>query len=206
MNTRALICSVLFIMSITGWTQEAASSPQPEEKTLLSLPVKQGVYAAPVFKFSSFGAENNGSLIVGAQGGWILDHQYVLGLGVYGLSTRVKAADLQETSGLVTIFNYGGLFLSYIHNSYNLLHVEATVLIGVGEVNYRDEAYGAKYSKGDNFLVLEPGINAVINITPGFRAGVGVSYRYVDKISIIGLDKGDVGGINFNLLFQVGYF
>jgi hypothetical protein len=206
MNIRTLVCSALFIMPIGGWTQESASSPQPEEKTLLSMPVKQGVYAAPVAKLSSFGPENNSSLIVGAQGGWILNHKYVLGLGVYGLSTRVKAADLQEISGLVTIFNYGGLFLSYIHNSYNLMHVEVTTLIGIGEVNYRDEEYWAKYPNSDTFFVLEPGVNAVINLTPGFRAGAGLSYRYVDKIGIIGLDKGDVSGINFNLLFQVGYF
>lgn len=206
MNIRAIICSVLFIMSISGWTQESASSPQQEEKTLLSTPVKHGIYAAPVLKFSSFGPEGNGSLIVGAQGGWILNHKYVVGLGVYGLSTRVKAADLQEIAGLVTIFNYGGLFLCYIHNSYNLVHVEVTTLIGVGEVNYRDEEYWAKYPNGDNFVVFEPGINAIINITPGFRAGAGLSYRYVDRLGIIGMETGDVSGINFNLMFQVGHF
>jgi hypothetical protein len=227
MTIRTLICSAMFAISINGWaletasfalSQQSANHPdanyqlnsalqQEEEKTLLSTPVKQGVYATPVLKFGSFGSENKGSLIVGAQGGWILDRKFVLGLGVYGLSSRVKADDtLWQIAGMVDIFNYGGVFFSYIHNSYNLIHAEVTTLIGVGEANYHDEEYWAKYPKGDNFFVLEPGVNAIVNITPGFRVGAGLSYRYVDRLNLIGLEKSDVSGLNFNLLFQVGYF
>lgn len=179
---------------------------QPQHKTLLGDPVRHGVYATPVLKFGAFGPRSEGSLIVGAQGGWILDHKYVLGLGVYGLSTSIKAEERWEIAGLITIFNYGGLMLSYIHHSYRLVHAETTMLIGVGEVNYRDEDYWAKYPKGDNFIVIEPGINLILNVTRNLRAGMGLGYRHVERVNIIGMDRSDVSGVNFNLLLQVGYF
>lgn len=207
-----IVCAALLPAMLLEAATSLSAAPsvgavgQPEQKTLLGDPVKQGVYATPVLKFGAFGPRSEGSLIVGAQGGWILDHRYVLGLGVYGLSTPIKAAERWEIEGLVTIFNYGGLMLSYIHHSNRLVHAEATMLIGVGEVNYRDEAYWAKYPKGDNYIVIEPGINLILNLTRTLRAGMGLGYRHVGRMNIIGMNRSDVSGVNFNLLLQVGYF
>ena len=169
-------------------------------------PVQQGVYAAPVMKFSRVGPNGSNALVVGAQGGWILDHKYVLGLGVYGLSNVVKAPKVPAIDGLVLIFNYGGLLLSYIHNSHKLVHFEASNLFGIGEANYRDQEYNAKYNKGDTFVVAEPSVQAILNVTRGFRLGVGLSYRYVTRLSLLGMSAADLSGVTFNIMFRVGNF
>ncbi|RPH98046.1 MAG: hypothetical protein EHM72_13125, partial [Calditrichaeota bacterium] len=162
------LASTRVMPQTSGETSDETVSTPPE-KTLLSTPIVHGAYAAPVLKFSQVGAPKEGSLIVGAQGGWVINHQWVVGLGIYGLSTAIKAPEIREIAGLIMTFNYGGLFLSYIHHSHKMIHWEITAVGGVGELNYRDEEYWAKYENGDNFAVVEVGVNGVLNLTPGFR-------------------------------------
>ncbi len=189
-----------------GWMLTASVVAQEQETTLLTPPVHQGLYGGSVLKFGTFGPENESSLIAGAQGGWIIDRRFVLGAAVYGLSTQVKAPELREIAGLVTVFNYGGLFLSYIHRSYSLVHGEATLILGGGQAFYRNPEYRLDRTKSDAFIVIEPGINAVLNILTGVRAGIGLSYRMVQRFNLQGMTAGDVAGANLNVVLQLGYF
>ncbi len=207
--------SFIFMLIAFGHSQEDplfqpaeldSTSESLQTQTLLGDTVKHGFYGAPVFKYSMLGPKNQNALLVGAQGGWILDHKYVLGLGFYSLSNVVKAPKISEIEDMVLIFNYGGFLMSYIHRQHKLLHFEASSVFGLGEANYRDQEYRAEYNKGDTFVVIEPGAQAILNVTPGFRLGVGASYRIVSRLSLLGMSNSDVSGLNVNVMFRVGYF
>lgn len=183
-----------------------AIGAQESERTLLTPPVHQGVYAAPTFKFGPFGPRSESSLIAGVQGGWIIDRKYVLGLGVFGLSSRVKAPDDPLVEGLLAQFNYAGLFCSYIWQSYKLLHAEVTFLGGAGEMFYRNSEYQRDRTKGDAFGIFEIGVNGILNLTPGVRLGAGIAHRQVQRINSIGMTNRSAGGTAFTLLLQIGRF
>ena len=179
---------------------------QDSEKNLLETPVHHGFYGAPVLKSASLGPSGTNSTLAAAQVGWILNKKYVIGLNVTGLASRVKAPKLPEIDGLVLIVNYGGLYLSYIHNSNRMLHFEAGGLLGIGQAFYRDSEYRARYNQIDPYLIIEPEVRVMLNMVPGFRIGAGLSYRYANRVDLLGLSNSDLSGVSANLIFKIGKF
>ncbi len=176
------------------------------EKNLLHTPVHHGFYGALETKSASIGPSATNSLLTSAQAGWILNRKYVIGLKIGGLASRVKAPPLPQINGLILIQNYGGLYLSYVHNSPKLVHLEIGSLFGLGQVFYRDAEYRARYKQIDAYLIIEPGVAVILNIVPGFRLGGGLSYRYTDRVNLIGLTDADLSGISVNLIAKIGKF
>ncbi len=55
-------------------------------------------------------------------------------------------------------------------------------------------------------FVLEPAVNAELNVTTWFRLNAGVSYRFVTGVTQVGLDNGDFSGPTATLTFKFGTF
>jgi hypothetical protein len=95
---------------------EAATSLDYEEPDRLLLPgkVKHGGYGAPEVKFTTMTGDP--AVLVGFQGGWIINHGFVIGAAGYGLSTTHDApAALSLPSTRSTLqFGYGGPRLGYV--------------------------------------------------------------------------------------------
>ncbi len=47
----------------------------------------------------------------------------------------------------------------------------------------------------DTALLLQPGIDAAINLWPGAELGATLGFRWLDKIAVGGLDEGDCDGV-----------
>jgi len=52
-----------------------------QEETLISGKIENGGYGAPVVKFST--VKNNFAVFVGGYGGWLINHSFMIGGGVY---------------------------------------------------------------------------------------------------------------------------
>lgn len=176
------------------------------EKTLIATPVQHGIYGAPILKSASIGPGGTASMIAEAEVGWILNKKYVIALNVNGLATRVKAPPLPEVDGLILIVNYGGLYLSYIHNSNRLIHYEAGALVGLGQAFYRDNEYRARYNQIDAFVIFEPEVRMMLNVVPGFRLGAALSYRAAQRVDLLGLANKNLSGLSANLIVKLGRF
>lgn len=186
-----------------------------QEQTLLSGKVENGGFGAPVVKFST--VKNNFAVFVGAYGGWLINHTFLIGAGGYGLANKIKG---EQSAGFIynlidpikIDFGYGGLILEYINQSDNLIHYSISALVGAGAVSYSlyylelftSQDYTDRYSS--TVFVFEPGVNAELNITSFFRLSTGVSYRLVTGADIAGLKNGDLGGPAVNLAFKFGSF
>src|SRR4051794_928589 len=55
-----------------------------QPRTLLSRPFQSGGYGAPVVSYTRFAGTD--SVLIGARGGWVLNHQLVIGGGGFGLA------------------------------------------------------------------------------------------------------------------------
>lgn len=181
-----------------------------EHETLIGGKIESGGYGGPMLSFTSINGE--AAVLVGGRGGWIINHRFVLGGGGYGLSTNLRA-DVQGPQGeeLFLEAGFGGVLLEYYFHPQRLLHFSLQTFIGGGSVTYSDrnqntdddtdEPYGM-----DNFFYCEPGVTLTLNVTSFMRLGGGVSYRYVNGVSLAPLKNSDLAGPAVNVFLNFGSF
>ncbi len=128
----------------------------------------------------------------------IIDDSFVLGAGLYGLENRQHFRDL-SLSGEELVMRYGGIEFEYVHRAHRLTHFSFSVLMGGGAV--WDDS-----SEKDPFLLLEPGINALLNLTQRLRVGVGASYRLAGPVQLRGPGNPGISGPSGGITFKFGRF
>ncbi len=166
-----------------------------EAETLLDAGIKTGGFGGPLVKFTEMNDEL--SVIVGGRGGAIYNESFVVGGGLYFLANTSHVRD--PSLGRENLWMwYGGIEFEYITRPRSLTHLSFSVLMGPGFAAW------SNFDKKDVFFVLEPGLNAILNITPSLRVGVGASYRLVGSVELEGLSNGGVGGPAGGITFQFG--
>lgn len=188
-----------------------AAEATAQEQTLFNTDGEKGSFGGPVVKFTSI--RNQGAMMIGGRGGWIFGNSLAIGGGGYGLVTEVDApAGVLPVEGPLDIeFGYLGLELEYIADPNSLGHLGFYTLIGAGATNYVKDVgpvYRSNQQAGEtNFMfVLEPAMNAEINVTTWCRLNAGVSYRLVTGISQPGLKNSDFTGMTATLTLKFGSF
>jgi hypothetical protein len=185
-----------------------------QEETLLGTgSVEHGGYGALVVKFTSINKEFG--VLVGARGGWIINHTFAIGIGGYGLANEVPARSISWIGSRYMDFGYGGLDLEYIANSNAVVHYSVHTLIGAGALGHRSFYYsdfGTGLGLDDvgeehrPFFVLEPGVNVDLNVTTWFRFSVGASYRFIGPVRSDIATADDLKGPSGMLTFRFGSF
>ncbi|MFO7888781.1 MAG: hypothetical protein R6V04_00420 [bacterium] len=178
-----------------------------DEETLFSGDVSHGGFGGPVVTFSSI--NNNTGVMVGGRGGWIINHMITIGGAGYGLVTRIPT--LQSTAGNDSLslgLGYGGFEIGFIMNSWKLTHLSFFFLIGGGGASHIlwDEEDFDMDNDGDAFFVLEPGIEAVLNVTKFFRISAGASYRYTSGLELEQITDSDISGLAAKISLKFGSF
>ncbi|HEX7652281.1 MAG TPA: hypothetical protein VF531_14345 [Bacillota bacterium] len=194
-----LVVAVLLLM-LAAW-------PAYADETLLSGDVDNGGFGGPGMKFTQ--VNGTAGTLVGGSGGWLIDHQLLIGGGGYGLAGKIKAPASAQPSDTTLYINmgYGGLVMEYTPNSGKLYHLDYSLLIGGGYVSYAKSNYDPNFDQpGTTFFVAEPGVRLTLNVSDYFRAGVGASYRYVNGVELTGLDSAALSGVSANLFFTFGQF
>ncbi len=178
-----------------------------------------GMSIGPTVKFTSFNGKF--AVLAGGQIGMTLDQSFMIGGAMYGLATEhhpstVPVGYLGTPDETFTQMSYGGMVLSYIGLAGQVLHPTFDLLIGGGEVrqdwnddqwrNWNANGYYPHHHNGDGFFVVEPTVNAEINVAPFMRADVGAGYRVVSGISEWGLSNSDVGGPTASVALKFGKF
>ncbi len=162
------------------------------------------------------------ALLVGARGGWIINHRFTLGLAGHGLVTDVSNTDYDRylvDNGTVLrnrsrfFMGYGGLLLEPVIAYRSPIHISLPILIGAGGCGY---GYNSDwphefdpYTWQDDaqaFFVVEPGIEMEMNIIPLVRVGVGASYRYTSDVTLPATAKDALHGFNAGVTIKVGCF
>lgn len=177
--------------------------PEPEAATLGGSRVSHGGYGAPEVKLTSIAG--TAGLLVGGQGGWVINHVFVLGGAGYGLATDVPSPDVLQTPGASRAFlsyGYGGPRLTFIPGARRPVHLVAAVLVGGGHVSSKSEGR----STGGGFFVVEPELGVEVNVARHLRIALGASYRIAGATSIVGLDTGALSGPTGLLAVKIGDF
>lgn len=164
------------------------------------------------------------ALLVGARGGWLINHRVTIGFAGHGLVTPVgnvaydahvqaQGEVLRSKSSLQ--MGYGGLFIEPVIAYRSPLHVSLPLIVGAGGVGYgytsrlpegADPQSGYRTSDAQAFFVVEPGIELELNVIPLVRVGIGASYRYTSDVDLPETAKDALHGINAGLTVKVGCF
>lgn len=214
------LCSLMKRILVVFALALLTISANAQERTLFGGKVDHGGFGGPAVKFTNVKGEFG--VLVGGYGGWLIDHTIMLGGGGFGLVNDIRATPAAEAlydapyaRPLYLEFGYGGGIIEVILRSDDVLHLYGNVLIGGGSATYRRGWNDRTFSDGserhygdyDGFFVVEPSVNAELNLTTWMRLGAGVSYRYISGIGILeGISNKDLSGASGQLTVKFGAF
>jgi len=96
---------------------------------------------------------NQTSLILGGSGGIILNHNFLVGLGGYGITSNVDFDGTITNETFTLNGGYGGLILGYHIKPKEIVHLSVPVILGAGGANVtsdsmkylRENSYSLRY-------------------------------------------------------------
>jgi hypothetical protein len=176
-----------------------------QQQTLIGGDIQSGGYGGPEVKIARINGD--WEVLLGGRGGWIINHQYILGGAGYGMPTKGEIGPHLNPPRNYEKFEigYGGVLIGYVSESNKLLHFTVDVLIGGGGIS---NGIGESYDEygTDAFFIAEPNINFVLNVTPIMRFGFGAGYRFTSGVEYFGLEDADIRGESLNLFLKFGKF
>ncbi|MGE5437812.1 MAG: hypothetical protein ACM3O3_11335 [Syntrophothermus sp.] len=201
---------VILLVLLTAFAVSAQ-----EQETLIKGGIESGGFGAPSIKFTSINDEFG--IFLGGYGGWLINHQFLIGGGGYGLVTKHNAAPIVESTlnngnDLYLHMGYGGLVLGYFFTPEKIFHICTSLLVGAGGAGYSrnygmdDNNYDNDRMTTDGFFVLEPTIQGELNVTTFFRIGVGISYRYISGTNLMNISNSELSGPSAVLDLKFGKF
>jgi hypothetical protein len=183
-----------------------ASPVFAQEVTLLGGDLTHGGFGGPVLKVTQLNGELG--LVTGGRGAWIINHLITVGGGGYTLLNDIEVTGV--TGGPANLrFEYGGFEMGFISASDKLLHFSVNSLIGTGRIGYRWDEDGEDWdaSANDQFFIVEPSANLIVNLASFWRIGIGTSYRYVTGVDDFGdITDADLSGLSAVLTLKFGKF
>lgn len=175
-----------------------------QQETLISGDIENGGFGGPVCKIGSVYQE--AALMIGGRGGWVINHQFVLGAGGYGLMTDIAS---KEDSNLEMNMGYGGVEIEYIKRPNKLIHLSFMTLLGGGGAGF-SEHHTSDWDENyeyDTFFIAEPSVHMMLNVTEFFRIGLGGSHRFVTGINNGSeLSNSDLSGPTLIITLKFGNF
>jgi len=198
---------ILFALTLLA----VALPAMAQQQTLLGGNIyHHGGYGGPVIATTQIGPNSDTAVLVGGHGGWLINHQFIIGGGGYGVVNTIDV-DWQETPVPMQMqLGYGGIYLGYIRNPNTLTHFMVDALIGWGGAGIHDKDWENTEEDdmyaSDAFFVLEPGVHLELNVTDFFRVMVGATYRHIEGADVAGLTDENLSGLSGKLTFKFGSF
>lgn len=152
--------------------------------------------------------------LTGGKAAWIINHNFALGAGGYGLTYPVNREKFtgETYTGIETdtAFGFGGVLLEYYVWPEDVITIAPGIITGAGAIKYYDpnspDDKNDEENGGDKFFVILPEINIYINVTEHVRIGAGISYRFVYGIDQNNLTDKDIRGFSFSVSAAAGFF
>lgn len=227
MHTRTLLLMGLFALATltNPASAQAPAGGDEDMRTLLGgrTDIHHGGWGGPTTHYTRMLDQD--ALLVGARGGWLIDHRVTIGLAGQGLTTSVRNAAYDQHLAAEGIalrrsstfhVGYGGLLIEPIIAYRSPVHISLPIIVGAGGCAYdyqealpvQEEAPFDNYRflDGQAFFVVEPGIDLELNIIPLVRVGISASYRYTSDLDLPATAKDALHGTNVGLSIKVGRF
>ncbi|AMM51620.1 hypothetical protein TH61_11165 [Rufibacter sp. DG15C] len=202
---------LLLACMATAWAQtEVPTAKEPE--VLFQGEVNHGFYLAPSLQLTRF--HDKSGFMVGGRAAWLMNHKVAIGLAGYGLTTQTNIGEIEETNNAFLQVGYGGALLEYIPEPDKLFHLTFPLMVGLGGAAYTDNFsdnqntgnYSYEVYDTDAFMVVEPGVQAELNLARFMRLGLTFSYRFTHGVSLPKTSDKDLSTAALTLTAKFGRF
>jgi hypothetical protein len=140
------------------------------------------------------------AFMVGGRGEFLLNGSLGLGVASYSLSTELMPTYSATRHDLG--FSYGGISIDDSFYPRRLFYFNASCTVALGQASSLPVALNAGRDHVD-FLLLEPEVNWMVNVTQELRIGLGFSWRILNSANVknvVGVDMGG-GSASFTLMY-----
>ena len=194
-----ILLVVMFVLSITvpAYSQETTTLFGPET----DIDFIWGV------ETKSTDIKDDIGTTIGFIGGALFNRAYLAGLS---FGSNVTHPDINHS--------YFGIITQYTHNPSELIHWSGQLFLGTGSTkDYEREKTSAMdnfgNTTGPSFYIVEPGVNAELNLHETVRLMLGLSYRIVtgldeddELISKTNVKSSDFSGFHVNVGIKAGTY
>jgi hypothetical protein len=207
-----LACSFFIFSQLSAQEKKEKKQDSLEMQTVFNNKNRaNGGYGAFHFGYSVIGGRD--ALITGFRGGWIVNHQFVLGFAGTSFITEEKKNNLPLLNNYLT-GGYGGFLIEPILFPEKPVHVSFPMIFGGGGVVVLDadqwmngdNHYDPFYTSMNNFFIFNPGVEIEFNMARVFRLGIGLSYRLTSAVDLPNYDASLMRGGDVYLIFKFGKF
>lgn len=153
-------------------------------------------YTRPEVKVTD--VNGNQATLGGVSIGTILNDQLYFGITGDILVDKITADDDSDIRLDRWDWWYAGAEVGYIFNPDSLVHLSVSSLFGGGQIEFKD----TPDDDTDGFWIIEPGIQANINLSDTWEFGLGVSYRWTSDIDLDGVEEDDLTDVAFTAFFR----
>ncbi len=197
------------------YSQENSKEESKEQTLFSGGSYKSGGYGAPEVKFTN--VDDKFGVLVGGRGAWIINSTFAIGGAGYGLVTSHSIPDYFTRDDTVAYLRtgYGGLYLSYINSSNELIHFTINTLIGAGGASYTssisdllndNNRHDSKVYESSAYFIFEPQLGMEINVVKVFRIELTAGYRFISGLELSRTKSSDLSGFSGGIAFKFGSF
>lgn len=204
------LAAIILFATVTNLVM-AQDYDSNEIQTIFSQKDKSnGGYGAISISYTEIDSKD--AFVMGARGGWVINHSFAMGLGGYGFINDIDYNDpFNNDLNYNLAGGYGGIFLEPIVGSRMPVHLSFPVLFGIGGVSYIEnhnhwDYWWSQDGLNDVFWVVEPAVELEFNMTRHFRMAATASYRFTSDIEMDMTDPELLEGLNIGLVFKLGKF
>ena len=191
----ALLCSHA---SLRGDAASDAMDGTPTTQILFEPKTQFPAQGGPALKaaFLPIGT----AFMVGGRGEFLLNDSLGLGVASYSLSTELMPTYSATRHDLG--FSYGGITIDDSFFPRRLFYFNVSCTVALGQASSLPVSQNAGRDHVD-FLMLEPEVNWMVNVTQELRIGLGFSWRILNTANVkdvVGVDMGG-GAASFTLMY-----
>lgn len=209
--------TIILFASIQVLAQQYTDNPQQKDevKSLLNRDNEITGFGNVDFRLSSI--KDKQTLIMGANGGVVINRKVMLGLAGYGITSKVDFDGIvpgTTTNDQLNLYGgYGGIVLGMMVASKQVVHLNFPIILAAGNLEISDDDFfntgGSDRSyvlESSKFFVIEPGAQLELNISKTFRIGLGGAYRLVRALELENVSDSELSGFSGVLSFKFGGF
>lgn len=157
--------------------------------------------------------EGKDTYVGGLKVAYVANQQFEVGFEGKFLYSEQKLFNVADNINEDLFATYGGLHLEPIFFSKSRVNLSFPLLIGAGAVGYvdrdairRDEDIEIEESDIAAVFVLEPGVNALFNISRYVQLEAGVTYRFSSRIELTDSPVDRINGFSGGIGVKLGIF
>lgn len=146
---------------------------------------------------------------------YVANQQFEVGLSTVGFYSQQNLAGNLSSTNQDLIGGYVGLHLEPIFFSKSKVNLSFPIMVGAGAIGYVDGDYFENddhdfdhddFETSDVVFVIEPGINALFNVSRYVQLELGIKHRFSSSIELVPNSIKRINGFSAGLGIKVGIF